>query len=95
MPSHPLLPALAAIALALSGCTYFGGVNRSVQAREALTIAGRACELREIRHEALSINGTHAWIETRVACGGRTIDCEHDTRDQCLARVRTALAARS
>lgn len=86
---------LSGLVLTLGGCTYFGGVNRSVQSREAVTIAGRACVLTEMRHETLSVNGTHAWIETQVDCGGRTIDCALDTRAQCLARATAALAGRA
>jgi len=94
MPPIAVLAATLGLSLALAGCGLAGGERRSVQAREPVTIAGRACVLTQMRHEVLSINGTHAWIETRVDCGGRTIDCGLDPRDQCIARVAAALAPR-
>jgi hypothetical protein len=95
MPSIALLPVVLALALGLSGCGIAGGERRTVQAREQVTVAGRACVLTQMRHEVLSINGTHAWIETQVTCGGRTVDCGLDAHELCFTRVATALAARA
>lgn len=95
MVSNWVIVGVAGLAVSLSGCGYAGTERRRVQSQEEMTIAGRACVLSEVRHETNSINGTHAWIETRVACGERSIDCQLDPREVCLTRVRAALAPRA
>lgn len=86
---------LVVTAFALAACGLPGVPSRSVQSRHMMSIAGQNCTLTEYRNEEMSINGTHAWIETTADCGGRVIDCDLATADECVAIVRAALSRRT
>ena len=82
-------------AFVLSACGLPGLPSRSIQSRQTLMIAGQTCTLIEYRNEELSINGTHAWIETTADCGGRVIDCDLASGSECVARVEAVLTRRA